>query len=56
MVKLEKILKLRLKKWFINLLLKSDQSAQSAQILGTCSWWPQRSFEGHLNDLQMIFK
>ena len=55
MVKLEKILKLHPKNWFVNLLLKSDQSAQSAQILGTCSCWPQRSFEGHLKviDLQM---
>ena len=40
MVKLEKILKLHPKKWFSNTWVKSDQSAQSAQILGTCSWWP----------------
>ena len=53
MVKLEKILKLRPKNWCINTWLKSDQSAQSAQILGTCSCWPQRSFEGQRpsNDL-----
>jgi len=52
MVKLEKILKLRPKNWCINTWLKSDQSAQSAQILGTCSCWPQRSFEGHLNSFR----
>ena len=58
MVKSEKILKLRLKNWTSNTWLKSNQSTQSTQILGTCSWWPQRSFEGHLKvaDLQMIFK
>ena len=32
MVKLEKILKLRLKKWFVNLLLKIKTSSSSSSI------------------------
>ena len=54
MVKLEKILKLHLKKWFINTWVKSDQSAQSAQIWALvvgCLLWLSK---GHLKivDLQ----